>query len=351
MKDLFLICFLIISFWSFGQDCGCQEEIRTFDFGKSIKLDNPEDYEKDTIYISTEKVEDYSDIYFIYLVNRSDSVFQDFGVENWGRNGVLMVEALDSFGNWRNIRRLFVATDCTFGINPYLRLEKDSYMIGGVRHKSNQGNFKTQVRFRLNFQNHQFYSESFTDSIQYCQFINCYDLLRNYVFGIESSNDYLLFQKENRDLKYMFLHRYFITSIFINLKKPHQFEKLYQLLKFHNIKFRYSSRLEQSVFANRLRNDSTCLENYDDTLSRYIPFWYSIEVLEKKLEKQIEKKVDLTEINRSKQNLKILNKSLPIYNNIFTPNNERHFIQKDNEYFIKVECLENYLVKIRVKSN
>jgi len=351
MKNLFLICFLIIGFWSFGQDCGCQEEIRTFDFGKSIQLDNPEDYEGDTVYISTEKLEGKSDFYLVYLVNRSDSVFQDFGVERWGNNGALMLEAVDSFGNWKDIKTLYKINDCTGGINRHLRLEKDSYMIGGMKHQPNQGNFKTQVRFRLDFENHQFYSEPFTDSIQYCQFVDCVDLLRNYVFGETSSNDYLLFQKENRGLKYILLRQYLIMSLFINLREPHQLERLYQLLEFHNIKFKYSSRLEQSVFQNRLRNDSTCLEIYGDTLSRYIQFWYSIEVIEKTLQLQIEENNNLTEINRSKQNLEKLNKFLPNRDNIFTPNNKRHFIQKDNEYFIKVECLANYLVKIRVNSN
>jgi hypothetical protein len=350
MKNLFLIYFLIISFWSFGQDCGCQEEIRTFDFGKSIQLDNPEDYEKDTIYISTERIENYPDAYFVYLVNRSDSIFQDCAKEGRKRNSVFMIEAIDSFGNWRNIR-YFNNFNCSNGRQFYYKLNTNSYFIEGTRYKHNQGNFKTQVRFRLDFENHQFYSEPFTDSIQYCQFINCYHLLSDYLEGKSSNYDYLLFQKENTAIINILNEEQYLLRSLSTLNEDQKIERFYQLLKFHNIKFRYSSRLKQSVFANRLRNDSTCLENYDDTLSRYIPFWYSIEVLEKKLEEQIEKKVDLTEINRSKQNLEKLNKFLPNRDNIFIPKNKRNFIQKDNEYFIKVEYLENYLVKVRVKSD
>jgi hypothetical protein len=173
MKQLFFLIFSIIGIQGFSQDCGCMEALESGYWFEIKPLENPEDYEQDSVYFQLEKEKTYGNIYWAYLINRTDSTLI-LGNEylNNDDSGIV-VESKDSSKIWNDIT--YINDKVLASKDSFLIIPKDHYALTLLDYRyPKKGDYYTQYRFKATFKNHTFYSEPFEDSIAYCLFKRSY---------------------------------------------------------------------------------------------------------------------------------------------------------------------------------
>ncbi len=175
MKQVLFLIFSMIGVLGFGQNCGCMETFYSVGI-HVIPLENPDEYETDTLYLETERVEGD---WLLYLVNRTDSTFTDEPFSGFFKNPKITIQSKDSLGNWKSIRMSHIS-DVVYGGG--VELPKNHYAITGV-YDRREGNYPTESRIELSFKNNVFYSEPVPDTINYCEFESPFTYLASDKYG------------------------------------------------------------------------------------------------------------------------------------------------------------------------
>lgn len=355
MKQLFFLIFSMISFQGFSQDCGCMEALKSGYWFEIKPLENPNDYEQDSVYFQLEKHQTYKNFYWAYLINRTDSalILENEYLES--DNGGIVVESKDSSKIWNDVA--YINDKVITSKDSFLIIPKDHYALTllGYRYPK-KGDYYTQSRFKATFKNHTFYSEPFEDTIAYCSFKRNYSgvsekmskiEIGKYAEGILAGEHQCLLKYKNQDFFEYFLFNQ--ANIYYSNGYNQAALKVINFLIQHENESNFKTSNFRIALKYQMIKDSSAIEN--DTLRLHIATNYILNESEKLLNSNYKIKDSNPEqtINRVRKLIEKLAPHTPTKAQLQALNYQDYTTIINGEEYFKMDCLGGELTKVRFK--